>query len=487
MNNRLKFYTYLLLFTSTFAFSQSSTSEKRYPQMLESQPSNTSVIVTEKLLTPKEVLDININSMMNDPVLRNADWGYVVYDPKTNKIVSSYNETTALVPASTTKLLTTETAINLLGEDFRWITQLEYSGEIDADGVLNGNLYIVGSGDPTLGTGKAGSARYGAIVNDFIFAISEGKGIKKINGDIIIQNALFKENKNTFLPENIVWMEQNNYYLPVGSTKDIEPRNEKLIATASKNNIGNQKKFYYVSPYANKIVFADEFTGSSYTTNLPDAPSYLANSLRTNLIKSKLPISGKVITKNADLDAEPRKLITAYKSPTLAEIIYDTNKRSDNATAEALLRMVGFQKKGDQSLETGRAVVTEHLTNSGFDVEGLNYYDGSGLSRTNKVTPIAQVKFLTSLMKTKYYNSFFNSLPVGGEDGTLKRMFNDSPASGQVFAKTGTLNKVKTLAGFIKTNSGKTLVFSILINNYAGSVSQVKGKMEDLLEPVLNL
>lgn len=480
-------YTFFLsIFYSVSVFAQSGSATKQYPQMYENQAASSEVVAVERLLTPKELVDININGMMSDPVLRNADWSFVVYDPKTNKVLSSYNETTPLVPASTTKLLTTETAVHLLGEKFRWITQLEYSGEIDAEGTLDGNLYIVGSGDPTLGTGKAGASTYGTIINVFIYAITEEKGIKKINGDIIIQNALFKENKTSFLPENIVWMEQNNYYLPVGSTKDIDPRNEKLM-TAVKNPLEKKKKFFYISPYVNNMVFAEEFAGSSFSTNLPDAPAYLANNLRSNLIKRKFTITGKVIAKNADIDAEPRKIITAYKSPTLGDIITDTNKRSDNGLAEALVRMVGFQKKGDQSLESGRAVVVEHLLKSGFDMQGLSYYDGSGLSRSNKVTTLSQVKYLSSLMGSKYYNSFFNSLPVGGQDGTLKSMFKDSEANGRVFAKTGTLNKVKALTGYIKTNSGKTLVFSILVNNYAGSVSQVKNKMESLLEPVLKL
>ena len=487
MNKSLT-YTFLLsFFYSISVFAQKGFATKQYPQMYENQNSAPAdVIATEKLLTPKELVDININGMMSDPVLKNADWGFVVYDPKTKKVVSSYNESTPLVPASTTKLLTTETAINLLGENFRWITQLEYSGEIDAEGTLNGNLYIVGSGDPLIGTGKAGSAKYGDIVNDFIYAISEEKGIKKINGDIIIQTALFKENKTPFLPENIVWMDQNNYYLPVGTTKDIEPRNEKLLSSA-KSSTDKKNKYYYVSPYVNKMVFTDDYAGSTYTTNLPDAPAYLANSLRSNLIKRKLPISGKVISKMSDSEPEARKLITAYRSPTLSEIIKDTNKRSDNANAEALLRMVGFQKKGDQSLESGRAVVTEHLAKAGFEMDGLTYIDGSGLSHSNKVTPLSQVKFLSSLMTSKYFNSFFSSLPIGGEDGTLKRMFNESDASGRIFAKTGTLNKVKALTGFIKTDSGRTLAFSILVNKYSGSVSQVKRKMEELLEPVLKL
>lgn len=467
---------------SAMAFGQGTFASSNYPQSYETHSSNISA--PEKLMSAKELVDIKINSLMNDPVLRNANWGFVIYDPKTKKVVSSYNENASLVPASTTKLLTTETAMNLLGEKFRWITQLEFSGNIDADGVLQGNLYIVGSGDPSLGTNKAGASSYSSIISDFVAAMSQ-KGIKKVNGDIIIQTAVFKMNKMQRLPANIVWLENGNHYLPVGSTSEINPQNEKLIAKQA-NPFAENKNFYYISPYINQMVYADKFNGLGLTTKLPDPPAYLANTLRTTMLKSGLPMTGKVITKTTDLNPEKRELITNYQSPTLSEIVYYTNQHSDNALAEATLRMVGFQKNGDQTLESGRKVVVDHLTEISFDTSGLNYIDGSGLSRNNLVTPISQVKFLTNLMNEKYYKTYFDSLPIGGQTGTLKKMFMGS-GNGQVFAKTGTLNKVKTLAGYMKTNSGKTLVFSLLINNYAGSVDQVKSRMEQLLEPALNL
>lgn len=471
---------------SAFAFSQGTFTNSNYPQSYESQISNTvkDFAPSEKLMSPKELVDININSMMSDAVLRNASWGFVIYDPKTKKIVSSYNENTPLVPASTTKLLTTETAVNLLGEKFRWITQLEYSGNIDAEGVLQGNLYIIGSGDPSLGTNKAGASSYKNIISDFILAISE-KGIKKVNGDIITQIGVFKANKSQQLPENIVWLENGNYYLPVGSTLEISPANEKLIAKKS-NPFAENKNFYYISPYIKQMVYTDKFEGMGLTTNLPDAPAYLANTLRATMLKSGMSVVGKVVNKPTDSNPEKREFVTAYQSPPLSDIMYYINQRSDNALAEAFLRMVGFQKNGDQTLESGRKVVVDHLKEIDFDTSGLNYMDGSGLSRSNLVTPISQVKFLTSLMNEKYYRTYFDSLPIGGQTGTLKKMFN-TEGNGQVFAKTGTLNKVKTLAGYMKTNSGKTFVFSLLINNYAGSVDQVKSKMEQLLQPALSL
>lgn len=487
----IKFKNYITgvsVFVSTIFLAQTGTSAKQYPTMYENQVSNSlpnAASVPEKIvLSPKELVDINVNTMISDPVLKNANWGFVVYDPKTKKIISSYNENTPLVPASTTKLLTTETALNLLGEKFQWQTQLEYSGDIDIDGNLNGNLYIVGSGDPSIGTGKAGASTYKDIVTNFIYALSD-KGIKKIKGNIYIQTAVFKENKLQKLPENIVWMENGNYYLPVGTTKNINPANEKLIIKKS-NPFQEQKRYFYISPYINQIVYADKFDGGAFTTKIADAPFTLANSLKASLIKSGISVSGKVEAKIIDLEPEKRNFVNVYKSPLLSEIVYDTNQRSDNALAEAILRTVGFQKKGDQTLEAGRLSVMEHLNDVGFDTTGLNFVDGSGLSRSNLVTPFAQVKFLSSLMNEKYYKTYFDSLPIAGQSGTLKKSFQGS-CFGQVFAKTGTLSKVKTLAGYIKTHSGKTLVFSLLVNNYAGSVDQVKSKMERILESTLSL
>ena len=488
MVNFRKYISGITVLASGLFLAQSTVSTVLYTPTTDSQktfnlPSPVEV-VEKAVLSPKELVDINVNTMMTDPVLKNATWGFVIYDPKTKKVISSYNENTPLVPASTTKLLTTETALNLLGENYRWNTQLEYSGTVDENGVLTGNLYIVGSGDPSLGTNKAGASSYREIIDTFKEALST-EGIKKVNGDIIIQTALFKGNISR-LPENVVWLENNNYYLPVGATKEINPANERLIVKRAMPT-ESVKKYFYVSPYTNQMVYAEKYEGDGVlTTKLPDAPAFLANSFRATLVKSGIAVTGKVQTKTVDGQPESRKTINVYKSPTLADIVYYTNQRSDNSLAEALLKTVGYFKKGNQTPDSGREVVTEHLKDVAFDFEGLNYMDGSGLSRNNKVTPISQVKYLTSLMGTKYYQTYFNSLPIGGQSGTLKKMFLEN-GNGQVFAKTGTLNKVKTLAGYIKTNSGKTLVFSLLVNNYAGSVDMVKKRMEQIIQPTLDL
>ena len=128
-------------------------------------------LVKSSAASARDVLNNSISTMFTDPVMRNAQWGFVVYDPKTKKVINSYNENASLIPASTTKLLTTEAAMSLFGKDYQWVTQLEYSGDIDENGILNGNLYIIGSNDPSLGTGRAGASTYGSFVSDFVKSI----------------------------------------------------------------------------------------------------------------------------------------------------------------------------------------------------------------------------------------------------------------------------------------------------------------------------
>ena len=210
--------------------------------------------------------------------------------------------------------------------------------------------------------------------------------------------------------------------------------------------------------------------------------------MKTNLLKNGITIEGKVIDQsNSNIQLEPRKKLTKYTSPKLVDIVYFINQTSNNAMSEALLKTTGFYEKGDFSLDTGRAIVNKHLTKRTFDFDGFHFADGSGLSRSNVVTPMSQVKFLSALMEEKHFDAYFKSLPIAGQTGTLKSMFINSESNGQVFAKTGTLNRVKTLAGYVKTKSGKLLTFSLLINNYNGSVAQVKQKMETILAPMIEL
>lgn len=269
----------------------------------------------------------------------------------------------------------------------------------------------------------------------------------------------------------------------MGSTNDTDPRQEKLIPSKKVEN----QKMVYLSPYTENLVYTEKFGGSYLSTKMPDATFYLGNNLKSNLTRNGIITEGAVVDRShPQPHEEERKKIMAYQSPKLEDLVYFINQTSNNAMSEALLKTTGFYKKGDFSLDTGKATVNKHLSKKSFEFQGFNFADGSGLSRSNVVTPVSQVKFLSSLMNEKYFDSYFKSLPIAGQTGTLKSSFQNSESYGQIFAKTGTLNRVKTLAGYVKTKTGKLLTFSLLINNYNGSVAQVKQKMESILAPLIN-
>lgn len=434
--------------------------------------------------SPEVIQRVNttLEDLKNDPVLRNADWGFALYNPETDKMIAAYNAHLPLVPASTTKLLTTDTAYSLLGENFRFDTQMEYSGSISEDGILHGDLFIVGSGDPSLGINHAGAPSYWRLIQNFKEVLKE-VGIKKIQGDIVIETAVF-DTENRVLPPNIVWKKHNNYFLPVGNTDDLTVDEEYILENKHQTRQG---WYYYISPTTGKLSYIKAFDNSEHVDeNLPDAPAFLAKLFRKSLIKDGISV-GNIETRGYDPNPEERHLLRDYKSPKLEDIIYFTNQTSNNRLAENLMKLAGYYTFGELSKTSGRRAVKQHLHKVDFDFRGFHYIDGSGLSHSHRVTPVAQVKFLADLMQRPYYESFYQSLPIGGLTGTLKSMFENDYSTGKIMAKTGTLRGVKALAGYINTSTGKRLTFSILVKGYAGSIAQVKKKMEELLAPTIDL
>ena len=443
-----------------------------------------SLLFPEKIeLSPKQRLDYSIDALKYDPVLKNANWGFVLYDPEKKEIISQHNAHRPFVPASTTKLLSTESAMHHLGAKFKYRTQLEYSGSIDSLGVLNGNLYLVGSGDFSFNVGRAKANTYATVFNNFKQALQE-KNIKKINGSLIVQTAFFKNNK-PHLPQNTIWLEQKDYFLPVGSVQDTRPEYERILPKNLKFS-AEKRKYFYISPYNQQMVYTDSLNSSRFGGKMPDAPAYLANYLKANLSKSGIKITGSILNKLMDPQPEERYYLAHEDSPELSDLVYFTNQTSNNMFAEMLLKNVGYYVKGDFSTETGKAVTLDHFKAQNYDFSGLYLSDGSGLSKQNQVTPISQAKFLAQMMLDENFALYYESLPLAGQTGTLKSMCKGN-CYGMVKAKTGTLNKVKTLAGYITTSTGKKCTFSLLINNYNGSVDQVKKRMESLLGPAVSL
>jgi D-alanyl-D-alanine carboxypeptidase/D-alanyl-D-alanine-endopeptidase (penicillin-binding protein 4) len=156
-----------------------------------------------------------------------------------------------------------------------------------------------------------------------------------------------------------------------------------------------------------------------------------------------------------------------HTSPTLIEDIVATNKESQNLHAELLLRQLGKTYGTDGSIAQGARVARQFLLNAGIDKDDFVFYDGSGLSGHDLVTPRAVVKLLQFASTQPWFADWRKSLPVGGVDGSLTARFTKAPLKGHVFAKTGTLGEARALSGYLECASGRTVVFSILVGNHA--------------------
>lgn len=469
----------LLLLVGIISFAQENINANNSPILLLSD-----TLIVRKPLTPREKTDSIIASYKNDPVLRNAQWGFCVYNPKTKKIVVSKDEQQAYIPASTTKLITTEAALNLIGENFKWKTELDYSGEIDSLGTLNGNLYLVGNNDPTLGYTRLGALSKQDFFNELHDKLLE-KGIQKINGNLISEAVIFKNDFHTF-PSDLVKFDLGNYYSVPNSIVTEENILEQYTAQNQEEGDENSSLFHSTSYDITKEMNKKKVIENSSVV-LPPAPTSLAKEFKSYLLKNKkYKITGMVSNQNYSTSqvAVSRKKVHIVESPALKEVVHFVNQTSSNHFAEKLLTSVGYFIGKKPTKESGIDNVLTHLNKNKFDTEGLTYADGSGLSRANHVTPIAQVKYLAEIMKKPYFNIFYESLPKAGESGTLKKMFVNSSAVGKLRAKTGTLSNVKALTGYVDTKSGDRLCFSLLVNNFS-NMQLAKQRMQALMESIV--
>ena len=449
-----------------------------------------------------------INKLTNDPVMKYGQFGASVRSVKTGQTAVNENATKNMSPASNLKLLTTAAALGILGENYNFQTLLEYDGEL-ADSVLTGNLYITGSGDPSLGSDRyKGYPVMDELVNLWVKKIREA-GIKKINGSVMADASVYDL---ASVPDHWPWGDIGNYYgagvyglninenlyrLYFKGTKEgdsaklvkvnPQPGNVKFVNTVKTGPAGSGDQAYvYTAPrsgfvYMNGTIPAntDQF---AVRGAIPDPPmlcaSLLSDALSAKNIKvEKAPFvqTEKTATKTS------RKVIHIYYSPALKEIVKQTNVNSINLNAEVLLKTCGIKKFGDQKIDAGIKAVQEYWKQKGLDITGWFMYDGSGLSPNNGISASQMSKALQLAAKDSVFTSFYTSFPVVGQTGTVYRLCKGTAADGNVRAKSGTLSKVICYSGYVKSKSGELYSFSLLTSNYNCSNSVIISKLEKIM------
>jgi D-alanyl-D-alanine carboxypeptidase/D-alanyl-D-alanine-endopeptidase (penicillin-binding protein 4) len=400
-----------------------------------------------------------------------------------------------LATASTMKTITTITAFNVLGKDFKYQTAIGYSGSISG-GILNGDIIIKGSGDPTLGSWRYESSKEEHILMLMVDAIRKA-GIKKINGRIIGDDSIFGSQS---IPDGWIYEDIGNYYgagtsglswrenqyevklhtgeigtpITVARTVPAMPyltfKSELLNAPAHTGDAS-----YAYPPLNSNVVYlrgtyAEDQTKKSISLALPDPAYDAAFRLMDTLKDAGITVTGlaestTTLTAKKEITPSAAQNLLTISSPELSKIIYWTNQKSINLYAEQLLKTIAWKLGKQPSTVNGVKALQDFWQQKGIDPNSLNVFDGSGLSPADRVTTRTLATILLSATKEPWYHDFYESLPV----------YND------MHMKSGSIINVLNYAGF-QTHDGKPLCFSVMVNNYNGSGKEIKAKIFKVLD-----
>jgi len=432
--------------------------------------------------------------------LNGASIGIAMYSLQNGAKIADFNSSSNLHPASIQKLFVTGKALDVLGGGFRYKTVVAVSGTI-TDGVLSGDVVVFGSGDPTFGSRFFESTRPEKLLSDIRLALVQ-KGIATVIGNIIVVNCPFTDRP---VPATWLWQDVGNYY-GAGSSGMTYMDNTYYIETKAPNQTGQLVEIAgtypklpnlhidnYVqsstNPGDNSYIFGGSFhdyrefrgtlpVGSEMKIkgSMPHPAFVFGTELHNYLEHYSINCTGKILV--VDSYNKKADTITEILSPELREIVKVTNKKSHNLFAEQLmLRLAPKGNQYEEQCNMYHAMLSE-------DVPGLKdamQYDACGLSVFNLVTADDVASFLLAMQKSLHYADFQSSLPVAGYDGTLKYWCLHNGLKGRVFAKTGSMTGVRSLAGYMLDPTGKLYAFCILINNYTCSDAEVKQAIESIL------
>jgi len=434
----------------------------------------------------------------------NTSMSIAVTDNETGEILFKSEPQLSLAPASILKVVTTATALEVLGPDFRFSTTLSYSGIIKND-TLFGDIQIIGGGDPTLGSQYFPENNH--FMADWIESI-RNKNIRVITGDLIADATIYE---SQMIPNTWIWEDMGNYYgagasgisvydnlykihmssenLAERPTKvigiDPEIPNLDLKNEVVSSNINSDQAYVFGSPLENRRIIRGTIPKNKsdfiVKASVPDPTALLANEFRKKLTANNITLTGKTKYEKVLTTDSLSTQLSVNQSSQLRDIIRVTNHESINLFAEHFLKQLAFQKYGLGTTEDGCKFVTEFWKNKGIDMNGFFMNDGSGLSRFNAITASQMVSILNYMkIKSVYSEDFYQSLATAG-NGTLTVFKNESFPNQCLHAKSGSMTRVRCYAGYLKTISGRQLTFAFMLNNFSCSQTEAIRKIEEVL------
>jgi len=441
---------------------------------------------------PVRDLRLQLDHLFGDPAFNNAFWGVAIQSLKSGEMLYEQNSGKLLMPASNMKILTAIAALKKLGPDFVYETRLLSENPIK-NGILNGNLIVVGSGDPTVSVDT---------FNLWAEQLKES-GLNEIDGDIIGDDSAFDQERLGF---GWSWDDLPYYYATETSALQFAENAITITLMAGEPGkpvaVAKEPDTSFIQ-VVSSVQVLPETTPSVHWTYKPETRTvyasgtlppdgkdyggfaisnpaeYFVYCLKEDLEKNGITVRGSAYLKHQDTMSLP--VLISQESPPLEKILVVLLKRSQNLYAETLLKTLGNGKVAD-----GVRAVEETLVNMGVPSNSVVMVDGSGLSRYNYVTPKAILICLEKIYRDDPAQVFFNALPIAGVDGTLKSRMKGTSAENNVQAKTGSVSNVRTLSGYVRTRDSEMLAFSVLVNNFNASENSANGILDQVAELLAN-
>jgi len=445
-------------------------------------------------------LQKQINEVISDSFFTHTQIAIDVYDLKGNKQLYQHNSKLLLNPASNMKLLTTAAALTYLGRDYIFQTSLYHTGVIEGD-TLYGDLYVAGGFDPDFTTND---------LDSLVYAV-KSLGIKTITGnlyaDISLKDSLYwgkgwmwDDNPDPGAPYlsslNIndnsieVFVEGTKVDSPgkvilTPDTKYVDVVNHSITVSSStgpdleitRDWVNSKNKIIVEGKVESGMII--DSSDQKEKVNLVEPYLYFLTLFHEHLVKENILVEGK----NKVKQLPENSVYLSSFNRKMDSVIVHLNKESDNLSAEMLIYSLALNDSGVPAIaENGIQALKKLIDSLNLDPEDYNLADGSGVSRYNLLSTELLIHLLKYMYKNPDYVLYFSSLPVAGIDGTLEERMVNTPAEGNIHAKTGTLEGVSALSGYVRTKNNNLLAFSILVQNYVGKSSLARSYIDRICE-----
>lgn len=442
--------------------------------------------------TITQKLEQSTKELLASPEMISANMSFFVSDEKGN-VIFDYQGNKGLSTASTQKVFTAITALELLGKDFRYTTKMLYNGEITQN-ILKGDLILTSNGDPTLGSWRYEETKPEPLKQKIVSAV-KSLGIKEIKGNIIIDDSHYDFQT---IPGGWAWNDIGNYYgagiwgvnwrenqfdvYIEGENKQGENTKIKNFSYPLENIRWVNETTTYQGTRDKSIIYTAPHSGVAYINGqlpmgkitkisgaVPNPPLQLGVEIYKRLKESNIIFEGEIITasqeliEKGDFVQSHGKEIWVHYSPKMEEIVYWFMKKSVNLYGEAIIKTLGKEKNNNADFSNGIKIMKDFWQSKGIHPAMINFIDGSGLSPQNYASAKAEVQALVWAKNQSWYPVFDKSLPI----------YNGMKM------KSGTIKDAKAYAGYHTSKEGKKYVFAVIINNYHGS--NVNDKLFKLL------